>query len=417
MSRRMDALRRLGRPSRSVRRNAGGRGPKSSDRARMLFYEPNPGLRTDLIRAGILKLRPPTAEAVVAQSSALKNAERVRSAYRSAAAEAIDHPGSRPTGQWDMLIARSYGDLTRALEGDDVQLLASTLERMFSSPTTAGLSMGGEVGYLADEAGRDFYVDWWIDGLYCLASYLGLLREAMDTAKSPIDSVASFEALYTAVGERLGMDPGFPAVCGAWGIEVHGTLVPRTSWRHLHAAHAMLDATASLRSPRIVEVGGGFGGVAYWAERLRPEAIRYAIYDFPIMNAVAGYFLLRGLPSSSVVLHGEPAAPGPHIAPLPSWRIFEEPDLGADIAFNQDSLPEMPREAALEYLEVFDRVARIGFYSENQEDAHPGDPTVADSAQLRLPDLDHVMRRLKRSSRHRAWMRRGYFETFYRPET
>ena len=64
-----------------------------------------------------------------------------------------------------------------------------------------------------------------------------------------------------------------------------------------------------------------------------------------------------------------------------------------------------------------DRVARIGFYSENQEDAHPGDPTVADSAQLRLPELDHVMRRLKRSSRHRAWMRRGYFETFYRPET
>jgi hypothetical protein len=135
------------------------------------------------------------------------------------------------------------------------------------------------------------------------------------------------------------------------------------------------------------------------------------------MNAVAGYFLLRGLPSSSVVLHGEPAVPGPHIALLPSWRVFDEPDFGADIAFNQDSLPEMPREAALEYLEVFDRVARIGFYSENQEDAHPGDPTVADSAQLRLPDLDHVMRRLKRSSRHRAWMRRGYFETFYRPET
>ena len=417
MSLRKDALRRLGRPGQGVSGDAGRRGAQSSDRTRMLFYEPNPGLRTDLINAGILKLRLPTAEAVV-PSSALAIAERVRSAYRAAAAEARNHPGSSPSGQWDMLIARSYGDLTRALEGDDLRLLSSTLERMFSAPTTAGLSMGGEVGYLSDEAGRDFYVDWWIDGMYCLASYLGLFREAMDTARSPIDSVAdSFEALYAAVGERLGRNPEFPAVCGAWGIEVHGTLVPRTSWRHLHAAHAMLDETASLGSPRIVEVGGGFGGVAYWAHRLRPDAIRYAIYDFPIMNAVAGYFLLRALPSTSVVLHGEPQEPGPQIALLPSWRVFEEPDLGADIAFNQDSLPEMPREAALGYLEVFDRIARVGFYSENQEDAHAGDPTDPNSAQLRLPDLDHVMSRLKRSSRHRAWMRRGYFETFYRPGT
>ena len=164
-----------------------------------------------------------------------------------------------------------------------------------------------------------------------------------------------------------------------------------------------------------MEVGGGFGGVAYWAQRIRPDAIQYAIYDFPIMNVIAGYFLLRALPSESVLLHGEPPEPGPRIALLPSWRVFEEPDRGADIAFNQDSLPEMPREAALKYLEVFDRIARIGFYSENQEGGSPGDPTDPDSSQLRLPDLDHVMRRLKRASRHRAWMRRGYFETFYRP--
>jgi hypothetical protein len=59
-------------------------------------------------------------------------------------------------------------------------------------------------------------------------------------------------------------------VCGAWGIEVQGVLTPRTSWRHLHAAHAMLEETKSLALPRIVEVGGGFGGVAYWAQRVRP---------------------------------------------------------------------------------------------------------------------------------------------------
>jgi hypothetical protein len=90
------------------------------------------------------------------------------------------------------LIARSYGDLMRALQGDDLQVLATTLERMFAARTTAGLSMGGEVAYLSDSSGRDFYVDWWVDGFYCLASYLGLLPETMETAQTPIDSARTW---------------------------------------------------------------------------------------------------------------------------------------------------------------------------------------------------------------------------------
>ncbi len=398
-------------------RKTGDRFARNPDaRARMLFYEPNPDLRRDLSRSGVLRLRPPTPEVEV-PSNALTIAERVRAAYRLATAEAEAHPKSSPSGQWGRLIARSYGDLMRALHDNDLLRLATTLERMFATRTTTGLSMGGESSYVLDSRGRDFYVDWWIDGLYCLASYLGLLSETMETAQSPIASVRALEELHRAVVEGLGTGLDFPAVCGAWGIEFEGVLTPRSSWRHLHAAHAMLDETKSLGSPRIVEVGGGFGGVAYWTQRLRPDAIEYTIYDFPIVNAIAGYFLLRALPARLVVLNGERPEPGvPHIAVLPNWRVFQEPDCGADLAFNQDSLPEMPREVALGYLGVFDRIVRVGFYSENQEDAHPWDPEDAQSAQLRLPDLENVMQRLRRASRFRAWMRRGYFETLYRPQ-
>ena len=57
-----------------------------------------------------------------------------------------------------------------------------------------------------------------------------------------------------------------------------------------------------------------------------PTRLQYTIYDFPIMNVIAGYFLLRALPSELVLLHGEPQEPGQPIALLPSWRVFEEPD-------------------------------------------------------------------------------------------
>jgi len=409
------AIRRLARLPRDVRESRHRPSRDARRRLGMLFYEPNPGLRQELIETGALVLRPPTSEVDVS-SSALAAAERVRSAYRLAAAEAEEHPETNPSGQWKILIEKSYGELFRALQGDDHLVLATTFERMFAARTTTGLSMGGELGYLSNQGGRDFYHDWWLDGLYCLASYLGILPETMETGQSPIATVPAFEALYRAVVERLGTRPDFPAVCGAWGLEFHGVPTPRTSWRHLHSAHAMLDETKSLALPRIVEVGAGFGGVAYWIQRLRPEAVEYVTYDFPIVNAIAGYFLLRALPDRLVVLTGERPQPGkPQIAVLPNWRVFQEPDFGTDMAFNQDSLPEMPREVAVRYLELFDRIVRIGFYSENQEDAHRWDPSDVTSAQPRLPDLEVAMKRLRRTSRSRAWMRRGYFETLYRP--
>ena len=382
----------------------------------MLFYDPDPRLREQLVHSGRLIVRPPS-DPVTTTKEAVFAAERVLAAYDLAVTEGQDHPEWRATGQWDRLIARSYGDLLRALEGRDPAALADTLERVFGSRVSTGLSMGGELGYLSEPSSRDFYLDWWIDGLLCLSSYLGLLPETMDTGQAAIPSEAVFEQLHRAVQERLGATVAFPAVCNAWGVEFDGVLTPRTAWRHLHSAHAMLAEVAGVESPQIVEVGGGFGGVAYWSHRLRPGAVRYTIYDFPIVNAIAGYFLLRALPDVPVALNGEASdAASAQVSILPTWRITDEPDRGADLAFNQDSLPEMPRDAALRYLSIFDRIVRLGFYSENQEDAHLWDGGDPSSAQLRLPELEDSMKRLRRTSRFRAWMRRGYFESFYRPD-
>ena len=380
----------------------------------MLFYESMPDLRKALVGTGLLKLISPVTDSTVT-SREVVIAERVQVAYRIAAAEASDRPERNPSGLWDRVIANSYGELIAALEGDDPRRLATTLEGMFASSTTTGLSMGGEVGYLSETSSRDFYIDWWIDGLCSLASYLGVLSETQDTGRAPIASVGGFEELYRRVVERLGSNVDFPLVCGAWGIEWRGALTPRSSWRHVHAALEILGETKSLTTARIVEVGGGFGGVAYWAQRLRP-AVEYTIYDFPLVNAIAGYFTIRAEPSARVVLHGESAEPGaPQIALLPHWRIFQEPDRSADIVFNQDSLPEMPSDVAIQYLEAFDRIARVGFYSENQESGQRWDADDPTSAQLRIPDMEIHLRRLRRAYRFRAWMRRGYYETMYKP--
>src|SRR5439155_12524521 len=183
----------------------------------MLFYGRNPRLRNELLRTGRLKLRAPSAR-ISATPDATIAAERVLSAYRLAVEEGEDQSEWRADGLWEQLIATEYRGLTRSLESGNPAAVAETLEGMFASQATVGLSMSGELPYLETSRGRDFYVDWWLDGLLSIASYLGLLAEGMETGKAAIRSASSFEELYAAVQRRLGTTFDFPDVCNAWGL-------------------------------------------------------------------------------------------------------------------------------------------------------------------------------------------------------
>jgi len=373
-------------------------------RSRMLFYaESRRAART---LGDVVSLRCP-AQTVFPPTSAVEAAERVQLAYAAAMRNAP--PMSSPGGLWGSLISSAYKPLQTALDGRDPCALAEVLERMFGSTVSTGLSMGGELAYLRTAGGRKFFIAWWLDGLACLGASLGLIPEAAEYGDIP---ASSYVHLYDEVTRELGIDLAFPEVCNAWGVTYGHALVPRSAWRHIHSARTLLDLASGIERPRIVEVGGGFGGTALWLHRLTSATVRYAIYDFPIVNAIAGYFLLRALPEAAVVLYGESLDDDrPFLAVLPTWQIAEQRD--ADVTFNQDSLPEMPEADARAYLEVFDRITLGAFYSDNQESAARWDPKRAESEQLRLPELEDEFNRLRRVSRSRSWMRKGYVETVY----
>lgn len=358
-----------------------------------LFYEPAQTRRDELKirRPADYPKQPPEATAAAA---------RVIAAWKTTRAAAAQHADWEPAGLWAPARRPQHRMITESLNRGNPAWTAHVLERTFSSNVSAGLSMKGELGYLTDDPG--LFLDWWADGMLSFATYLGLIPEMMDTGEAILP--ASLAGLWDSIEATLGVPLRFPQVCNAWGAELDGIVMPRTAWRHLHAAHVLV----SQRPERVVEVGGGFGGVAYWAQQLKP-GLAYTMYDIPDVAAVAGYFLIRA--GLNVQLAGEPDAP---VTVLPCWRIDDEPDLGCDIAFNQDGLPEMSVEHATHYLQVFDRIARAGFWSENQEGGQPW-ASNGGSLQLRLPDLDHVLVRLTKRDRHRSWMRRGYFETWYRP--
>jgi hypothetical protein len=74
---------------------------------------------------------------------------------------------------------------------------------------------------------------------------------------------------------------------------------------------------ASRQEKIVVELGGGFGGLAYYLIRDNPQ-VTYLDFDLPEATALASYYLMRSLPSLSIQLYGEvdlgqgPLNPGLH---------------------------------------------------------------------------------------------------------
>jgi hypothetical protein len=126
-----------------------------------------------------------------------------------------------------------------------------------------------------------------------------------------------------------------------------------TDYQHYYA-----QAISSLLSPDkksiVMELGGGFGGMAYFLVRDNPHAT-YIDFDLPEALALASYYLLKAFPDLPIALYGE-ADPSPatwsrnRIVLMPSFQILSMASKSFDVAFNSYSLAEMSPSTIREYI-------------------------------------------------------------------
>jgi putative sugar O-methyltransferase len=272
------------------------------------------------------------------------------------------------------------GTLLRALEDRDAAAVHRELSGYFRSEAAHGIAMGaGEHAVItSDPVHAASYGRLWVDRLFGLAAALGVVP-----LPNPEDSPDGWERFLAhdpepvaeAVEARLGVRLEFPDCCGVFGGEWRGRPLPFITLPHLLSAVTARDLLALSRTggaarPVVVEIGGGFGGLAMWLARLLP-AVRHEIYDLPFAVAVQAYFLSRAMPERSLALCGEPAADAPGSADftlLPAWRIHSRPETPpADAAINTDSLAEIPRGTAVGYFRSLRRFLRGPLLSINHE--------------------------------------------------
>lgn len=357
----------------------------------------------------------PTGEQLFRPSPPVGDADldlcrRLIVAHRLAESQA---PPPAAEGMWShSVFSWRQRRLTDALQQGDPEPLAHLLAAMFRSDFVLGMAPGS----LGKQRRRGplARLSW----LYAI-SKLVALAEAMGTARleNPEQGgagsalVAGVDDLVAPLEDQLGHSLDFPPVGAAYGVVAGGRLITPDSPDQIYAAarlHEVIDAylPAAGQPPRIVEIGGGYGGMAYWL--LQVIDAPYVIVDLPIVGVLQGYFLSQALGHEAVALYGEPPA---RVMIVPDHALASVPT-PFDVLVNKDSLPEIPVDAAVGYLEWARWACGGVFYSYNQEGAAVVNGATAQNVVCELIDRIGGFTRVRRDA---SWLRRGYVEEVFVP--
>ena len=190
-----------------------------------------------------------------------------------------------------------------------------------------------------------------------LPSWTDPLAEVFDPAGTAQDwCVPAFRA-YT---KGLAADDIFqpPLVMGETGWLVDGFLVSRDVVAYQERINLMrefglLERLEARRAPLIVEIGGGYGALAWYLKRRLPAAT-YIMVDLPRSLLFSGCYLAATLPGTEVEVFKDKVAPG-GVTLVSNADLGKLPAMAIDAAINTLSFAEMPEETVLEYCAWLER--------------------------------------------------------------
>jgi len=340
---------------------------------------------------------------------------RLITAYREVAAH--NSVAGATEGMWSWIFDTRQHELVRTLERGDAGELAALLAGMFQSDFVLGMAPGSLISHAQSPIGARIWALKCLDGLVSLAEALAVVPvENPEQGGAGLAFDEGVEELFAGLERELGFRLDFPQVGAAAGLAIAGRLITPDTPDQVYAAVRVDQAIRLHLAPRsgdaaplrLVEIGGGYGGMCHWFIKLRGPGVRYTIVDLPIVGVLQGYFLGRSLGPESVSLHGEPPA-AVSIVPNVALDAVEVP---FDVLVNKDSMPEMPRAAMVEYLRWGASHCRGLFYSYNQEAA----AEFRGEVQGVVHDGTAEVGGWRRLRRDESWVRRGYVEEVYVPE-
>lgn len=188
------------------------------------------------------------------------------------------------------------------------------------------------------------------------------------------DALHAIDCWQEQTGRRFALHTlRMPETGNPFGVMVDGTLVqPRAAYHHV-SAQRVIDCLGS-GPASVVEIGGGYGAMAYFLLRDRP-ATTYIGLDLPESLALTAYYLMKAFPQLRFLLYGEAAPARPvsrsyDVVLMPLWEMESLPCRSADLLFSSHAISDVSEEVMGAYLPALARVVRGSFlYTGNARDA------------------------------------------------
>lgn len=258
------------------------------------------------------------------------------------------------TGWWKEVRQHNLRLVIRALLARDTETLRRMYENFFRDPCSAGLIGLPWSGTLFGKRSSDLYRRFYLSDVLHRLEYWAEQTDGR-----------------FAVRDLAGPDVGNP-----FGAFIEGTLIRSGIEYHHYCAHRIIDLLEVLQGDSlaalphaaeatVVEVGGGFGDMAYYLLRDHPR-VTYVNLDLPETIALASYYLLKAFPERRFLLYGEDEITADSISRadvvlMPVFALTTLPNEWADLTFCSHLLSDLTPAAMNEYIEGISRSTRDSF--------------------------------------------------------
>ena len=163
-----------------------------------------------------------------------------------------------------------------------------------------------------------------------------------------------------------------PPVGNPWGLMIDDQLVVPKATRFHALATQIGELLRDVASPKVVEIGAGYGGQAYYLLR-DFSGVTYIDLDLPETLVIAAYYLLATHPELNIALYGESTTSidqqirDHDVVLLPNYVLPKLCDQSVDLCVNSFSFSEMPAETLTEYLEQITRCVKSYLLHNNMD--------------------------------------------------
>lgn len=268
--------------------------------------------------------------------------ERICAAYIKTVEQQPSSPRAYDaTAWWEEIRQRSLWPVMSALLCRDIRTLRAMYRNFFRDPCSTGLvavPYGMTNAYFGSTI-KDVHRHFYLSEVLHRVQYW----QAQTAGRAPVRDLA-------------GPDIGNP-----FGALVEGTLVEAGAPHRHYCAHRISSLLESDTSA-VAEIGGGFGGMAYYLLRDR-AGTRYFDFDVPESIALTSYYLMKAFPQLTFLLYGEQqltekAFAQANVVLLPLFGLRAIPAKSVELSFSSHSMSDILPKTLADYLENIARITR-----------------------------------------------------------